>query len=209
MKQTSRLAWTVGAMVLLLSVSASAQTALEDRLDTPTLLAVRDVMARAEANGIASEILRNKALEGAGKGADGPRIVQAVERLYERLLTVRGALGDAATPAEQLAGAALLDLGVDAEAIVQVRRTAPERQATSALVGLAFLVQRGVPPDRSVSLVREMLEARVSDADFVAFQRLVDQDVRAGMPVLGAADARGRAIIRHGARLRTHDGAQS
>lgn len=198
---------TFGALLALLATAAgtAAQDRLAERLDSTTLRAVEALLDRATADGIAAGPLRNKALEGAGKGAAGPAIVHAVEGLYLRMDAAKRALGGKATPDEQVAGAALLDFGVDTVALATLREAAADRSTTSALVGLAFLVQRGVPASRSVPLVRRMLEARATEADFATFQKLVDEDVRAGLPAAGAADARGRAIIRHGASLRSRE----
>jgi hypothetical protein len=192
---------TVAAILLAFAAGGvMAQDALSGRLDAPTATAVRGIIAGATAEGLPAEPLRNKALEGASKGADGARIVTAVEQLLGRLREGRVALGGNATTAELVSAAAVLDLGVAPKAVSGLRAARPDEPLASALVGLAFLVQRGASVDGSVTLVREMLDARASDADFARFRELVDQDVRAGAPIGNAARARARAFTRSSVR---------
>lgn len=187
-------------LILLLGATpAVAQT--ETRLDPAVAAFVAEAVARAEAEGLPGAPLRSKALEGASKGADAAAIRRAVERLAERLRNAQAALGSA-TDAELVAAAALLDLGVPERTLTTLRAERPDRPIAGALVGHAFLVQRGVPVERSTELVRAMLAASVTERDFAQFQRLVEQDVLAGAPVHGAAQARARAFIEHGGRIR-------
>lgn len=192
----------IALALMFVSRTAAAQDPLAARLDSVTLRAVMQRVEMARAEGLPVEPLRNKALEGASKSASGPQIEAAVDRLLERLRQGRATLGDRASTPELVAAAAVLDLGVESSALGVLHRAAPDRSIASALVGLAFLVQRGAQADRSTALLEGMLQARASDADFARFQTLVEQDVRAGAPITGAAHARARAFIEHGGRVR-------
>jgi hypothetical protein len=200
-------------LALLLLAAAWAPLRAQDarlsrRLDAPTARAVAALVDSAHAHAIPAEPLIQKALEGESKGAGGEAITAAVRRLSARLATARQALGAQAADAELVAAAAAMELGADAENLRSVRAQRPQGSLTGPLVGLAFLLQRGVPPKGSVEIVRSMLEARLSDTEFAALQRLVDQDIMAGAPAAAAAEVRARALIQHGPQLRPRtDGA--
>lgn len=202
--KTPAIAVLAGVVALTLTpVRGAAQDArLSRRLQPETARAVAALVDSARARGVPDEPLVQKALEGASKGAGGDAIVAAVRRLAARIDTARAALGDDASRAELVAAAAALDLGANAESLRSVREHRPQGQLIGPLVGLAYLLQRGVSPRGSVQIVQSMLEAQLSDAEFATLQRLVDQDIKAGAPAAAAADVRSRALIQHGARLR-------
>ncbi len=183
------------SLLILVTGPAAAQSAdLLNRLDPETAAAVEAILREAESDGLPPAPLRNKAFEGASKGADRARIVETVRRMHQRMRRAAAALGGA-SPAELVAAVSAIDLGVPDSGIAALRRARPDGSVAGALVGLAFLVQRGAPVDRSVAVVRTLLSARASDADFTRFRRLVEEDLRAGAPAAGAAEARARAYI--------------
>lgn len=191
-----------GALLLGMALACPAglraqDPRLEARLDPVTAAVVMALVDSARAAGLPSEPLVQKALEGASKGADGARITAAVRRLAHRIGAAKSALGDGAREDELVAGAAALELGAGTTTLAQLRSGQPDRPLSAALVGLSFLLQRGVPAEGSAEIVRSMLEARLSDADFSALQRLIDQDVRAGANAADAASTRARALILH------------
>jgi hypothetical protein len=199
-----RPAATAVRVLLLLCTALAWPTALRAqdarlgaRLDGATASAVAAVVDSARNAGLPTEPLVQKALEGASKGADGARIAAAVRRLAQRLGAARSALGAGAREDELVAGAAALELGAGTTTLARLRAQQPDRPIAAALVGLSFLLQRGVPAQGSLDIVRSMLEARLSDADFSALQRLIDQDVRAGATAADAASTRARALIQH------------
>lgn len=196
----------IGLAVLLMVITTAGATAqdarLMRRLDATTAHAVAEIIDSARAQHLPFEPLIQKALEGGSKGASAEMIVAAVRRLATRLQVARNSLGADATEAELVAGAAALDLGADTQSLRSLRAQKPEGGLTGPLMGLAYLLQRGVPPKGSADIVRSMLEAHLSDAEFATLQRLVDQDIQAGAPAAAAAEVRSRALIQHGARLR-------
>src|SRR2546428_3155761 len=97
--------------VLLIAVRAAAQIPRLDRLDPDTRAQVTAVVDWARLAGLPAEPLIQRALEGATKGAPGPRIVTAVRRLSTDLGTARAALGDEASAPELEAGVAALRAG--------------------------------------------------------------------------------------------------
>src|SRR5439155_22664216 len=86
------------------------------------------------------------------KGAPGPLIVSAVQRLAADLGRAREALGPGTTPPELEAGAAALRAGAGPAVLAQLRRS--RRQTiTVPLPVLADLLASGVPVDSAAAAV--------------------------------------------------------
>jgi hypothetical protein len=192
---------------LLLALVHAAPAAGQDsrlarRLDGQTAAAVSRLVETARTRGLPTEPLVQKALEGAAMSAAPERITDAVAALLGRLTDARASLGDDASAAELVVAAAALDVGAGA---ADLRRLAGHRaghELTYALLGLTYLLQRGVPAAGSLEIVVAMLEAKLTPSDFVSLQRLVDQDVRSGVAPAEAARVRARALIRIGPQPR-------
>jgi hypothetical protein len=159
-----------------------------ERLDPDTRAAVRAIVDSARGAGLPSEPLVQRALEGATKGATGPRIVAAVRRLSFDLGTARGALGTNASTPELEAGAAALRAGATPELLTHLRdlRKPP---LTMALSVLADLVASGVPPDSAAAAIL-VLAPKARDADLVEFRRAVERDIALGAPPGAATSVR-------------------
>lgn len=184
------------AFVLVPGVAAAQDARLRAALSAPVAATVQAVVDSARAEGLPTEPLTAKALEGASKGADPTRIVASVRTLAGRLRTAREALGAAAGEAELTSAAAALYLGVTPADLRRVRTGAQRgRTLAPAYVALAFLVQQGVPAEASTGIVARLVEARASDGDFAVLQRQVAADVRAGAQPTAAASARARGLI--------------
>lgn len=184
------------ACVLLPTAAAAQDPRLRTALPAPVAATVQAVVDSARAEGLPTEPLTAKALEGASKGADAGRIVASVRTLAGRLRTAREALGPAAGEAELTSAAAALYLGVTPQALRRVRAGAPRgRTLAPAYVALAFLVQQGVPAETSTGIVARLVEVRASDGDFAVLQRQVAADVRAGAQPAAAASARAHGLI--------------
>ena len=173
---------------LLLLVQVGAQDPRLERLDPETRPLVLSVVDSARAVGLPSEPLIQRALEGATKGAPGPRIVTAVRRLAADLGTARAALGSGATSPELEAGAAALRAGAGPDVLTHLR-DARRPPLTMALAVLADLVASGVPAD-SASAVVLALAPNARDADLVEFRRAVERDISLGAPPGASAAVR-------------------
>jgi len=170
--------------VLLIVAQIGAQDPRLDRLDPDTRAQVTVVVDSARRVGLPAEPLIQRALEGATKGAPGPRIVTAVRRLSTDLGTARAALGDEASAPELEAGVAALRAGATPQ-VHGVRRP----PLTMALSVLADLVASGVPADSAAAAVLA-LAPKARDADLVEFRRTVERDIALGAPPAAATSTR-------------------
>jgi hypothetical protein len=157
------------------------------RLDAGARPLVAVVIDSARAAGLPTEPLVQRALEGATKGAPGPLIVSAVQRLAADLGRARAALGAGATPPELEAGAAALRAGAGTPVLARLRRS--RRQTiTVPLAVLTDLVASGVPVDSAAAAVLA-LAAGTRDADLIDFRRAVERDIALGAAPTAATAA--------------------
>src|SRR5688572_20132254 len=173
---------------LLLMVQVAAQDPRLERLDPETRSLVVSVVDSARAVGLPTEPLIQRALEGATKGAAGPRIAAAVRRLATDLGTARTALGQRTSAPELEAGVAALRAGASPEVLTRLR-DARRPPLTMALAVLADLVASGVPAD-SASAVVLALAPSARDADLVEFRKAVERDISLGAPPGASAAVR-------------------
>src|SRR2546427_714615 len=191
--RTAKSVAAAGALAAVLFATAAAQEPqhLNDprlaRLDTAARSLVAVAIDSARAAGLPTEPLVQRALEGATKGAPGPLIVSAVQRLAADLGRAREALGPGTTPPELEAGAAALRAGAGPAVLAQLRRARRQTIAVPLAV-LTDLVAGGVPVDSAAAAVLA-LAARARDADLVEFRRSVERDIALGAPPTAATAA--------------------
>ncbi|HSJ64993.1 MAG TPA: hypothetical protein VK922_13965, partial [Gemmatimonadaceae bacterium] len=144
---------SLAVVALVVTPAADAQDArLRDRLDPATATRVSAILDSARMTGLPTRPLVSKALEGASKGAPGPRIVAAVSRLAGELRVARDVLGPA-TESELDAAASALILGVRRTDLAAVRGARSGERLTVPLAVLADLVAYGVPADAATQAV--------------------------------------------------------
>lgn len=168
---------------------------LEARLDPATASTISEIVERSRASGLPTEPLVAKALEGASKGAPGPRIVTAVRQYAMALAAAREALGADAREPEIVAAAGALSAGVPADTLARLRASRPGQSLVIPLVVLADLVARKVPPDAASGTILAASRAGAGDAELLRLRERVEQDIRAGASPLTAATVRGRALL--------------
>lgn len=190
------------ALLVAVQVAGAVQDPRLERLDPETRALVVAVVDSARTVGLPSEPLIQRALEGATKGAAGPRIVAAVRRLATDLGSARTALGPRTSAPELEAGVAALRAGASPEVLTRLR-DARRPPLTMALAVLADLVTSGVPVD-SASTVVLALAPNARDADLVEFRRAVERDISLGAPPGAAASVR---ALNTGVRLTSDAGA--
>lgn len=175
-----------GSALLLVAIAAPAvamtppDSRLEARLDPPSARAVEDLLAQARADSLPTEPLVQRALEGATKGAAGPRIVAAVEALLQRLRISRNLIGPASRDAELVAAAGALQAGVDTTTIAELRESAGDRDLTVRLVVLTDLIGRGVPEARASSAILDWSRMGTEDGVFLELRQGVEMAILSG-----------------------------
>jgi hypothetical protein len=156
------------AIALLLSTPAAAQDPrLDARLDSTTRAQVEAVVATAHAEGLPTEPLVQKALEGSSKGAPGPRITAAVTTVLEDLRRARAALGQAAGDADLVAAAAALRAGATPDMIGEMRRLAPRAAVAVPLAVFTDLVAGGMATTDAWRSVAELARRGGDDEAFL------------------------------------------
>ena len=174
--------------------TASAESRLAARLDAETRQAVVAIVESAQRQRLPVEPLVDKALEGASKGAPGPRIVLALRTLAGELGAAREALGRTASDPEVAAAAGALHIGVSGEELAELQKARGRQPITVALGVLSDLVARGVPADSATAAVLTLTEASVDDDELVEFRRSVERDIALGAPPAAAASVRMNAF---------------
>lgn len=147
---------------LLAATSLSAQAArarLVGRVPASTLPALDSIVLMADDEGLPTEPLIQKALEGVAKGAPPASIVSAVDASASQL---RGALallrraGESQPAATEVtAVAAALSRGVSPDRVGNLTTALPGEPTGPALHAVADLVGHGFPEDSSVGLIVE------------------------------------------------------
>ena len=177
-------------------IALAAQDArLDSRLDARTRDAVIAVIDSARADGIPSEPLVQKALEGASKHADGARILGAVRMLDRELGDARAALGAASSNAEIIAGASALHAGIAPAALARMRASRKSGSLTVALAVLSDLIARGVPNDTATTVISALTVAGAQDAELLRFQQGVERDIAQGATPSAALGVRAQVAF--------------
>jgi hypothetical protein len=77
-----------------------------------------------------------------------------------------------------------------------------DHRLTVALVVLADLAMRGVPPSLAAASVNELIARNVPDGTLISFRQTVERDLVNGRSPASALDARTRSIIGDAERRR-------
>lgn len=182
------------AMVGAASASARAQEPrLAGRVPDATRVQLDATFLTARGDGLPTEPLVDRALEGAAKGARSELIIAAVNRLLNELREARQAFGAQASAAELTAGASALRAGATRSDLARLRRLRPEHALTVPAGVLADLVAAGVPADTGIAAVLA-LASNAADADYIAFRRNVERDIALGASPAASVGARLRAV---------------
>jgi hypothetical protein len=201
---SNRAAYMFVLASVLFAPAALAQDArLDSRLDARTRDAVVAIVDSARADGIPTEPLVQKALEGASKHADGARILVAVRMLDRELGDARAALGAASSDAEVTAGASALHARIAPAALTRMRASRAHGSLTVALAVLSDLVARGVPGDTATTVISALTVAGAQDAELLRFQQGVERDIAQGATPSAALGVRAQGAFPAAAPRRT------
>jgi hypothetical protein len=163
----------------------------------PELFQEVDALAsQAEREGIPSDPLFNKALEGMAKRVPAEQLLPAVNRYAFRLREAHGAFGEFANGPLTIAGADALQRGVDVDALRRLGRGEGGGPGPSpmAVLVLADLVEAGVPSERALGVLQEALRMRAREQQMLGIPAQVRQLMRQGQSPQDAADQVRRAL---------------
>jgi len=178
---------------------------LPAQLSAPTRATLERFIDSARVAGLPIDPLYSKVREGVFRSADEPRVIAAVQRLGRDLGDARAALGDSAGAEEITAGANALRAGIRTADLSRLRDAGgrrPGHPLTVALVVLADLATRGVPPALAATSVNELVSRNVSDGSLLSFRQNVERDLIGGRSPASALDARTRSMIEEAERRR-------
>jgi hypothetical protein len=178
-----RACWLTIAFVAWLypALARSEEPRLRARLPDPIRIEVQALVDSAAAESLPGEPLIQRALEGATKHAEGPRIVKAVHLLLIRLRTSRLVLGPGASSEELVASAGCLQVGADTTDVGNLRKAGPRRSLVIPLVVLADLVGRGAPVQVASQTTLALMQAGVSDAALLSMRMGFENDILSGV----------------------------
>ena len=206
-----RLRASVVVMTLVFAGSRAAAQAAPDRtlpaqLSAPTRATLAAMIDSARVAGLPVDPLYSKVREGVFRSADEDRVIAAVQRLRHDLADARSALGDSVGAEEIAAGANALRAGIRPAELSRLSdargRGADRHPLTVALVVLADLATRGVPPTLAAASVNELVARNVSDGSLLSFRQNVERDMVGGRSAASALDARTRSLIEDAERRR-------
>lgn len=156
---------------------------------------LRSIIDSAHAEGLPTEPLVQRALEGGSRGVEVGRVVAAVRALRGRLSVARQALGGSAMEAELVAAASTLYLGIAPDTLAMLRRQQSARNLALPLVVLADMIQQGVPKDTAAGILLSLTSAGVGDDGYRTLRQAVVLDIRSGVPPATAAAMRARGAL--------------
>ena len=193
-----RRAWwfTIVAVASLCpALARSEEPRLRARLPEAIQVEVQALVDSAAAESLPSEPLVQRALEGATKGADGPRIVGAVHMLLVRLRTSRLVLGPGVSSEELVAAAGCLQVGADTSDIGNLKKAAGKGSLVIPLVVLADLVGRGAPVQVASQTTVALVKAGVSDLDLLSLRMGFESDILSGVSPLTSLSQRAQGLM--------------
>jgi hypothetical protein len=172
----------LGLLLRSPAAAAGQDPRLEARLDSATRARVEAALASARGEGLPTEPLVQKALEGASKRAPGPRIVDAVGTVLADLRRAREALGVAAAEDELVAAAAALRAGATPTMIGEMRRVAPHGAVAVPLAVFTDLVAGGMGTDAAWRSVAELARKGGDDEAFLRLRERLEPAPPGGAP---------------------------
>jgi len=204
---------TMRTMVVAIALAIAARGAGAQRIDrtlpsqlsAPARATLEHLIDSARVAGLPVDPLYSKVREGVFRSADEARVIAAVVRLERDLGDARSALGDSTSAEEITAGANALRAGIraaDLSKLREARGPKADRPLTVALVVLADLATRGVPPAMAAASVNELVSRNVTDGSLLSFRQNVERDLVGGRSPASALDSRTRALLDDAERRR-------
>lgn len=210
MHSTSRIfSILVGAGALTAFAWFGTDPRLAGRLDDRTREAVSALIDAARSEGLPTEPLVDKALEGASKRANGQIIVTVVKGLVGDLRKAREALGPSSSARDIAAGADALRAGVNIAELERLRLARTTVRVSTALDMVSYLVNKGVPADTIAPRVVSLVMASASEEQLLLLRQEIERDISGGVAAGTAASLRGLGLAQVLAERSTNSGGPS
>ncbi len=170
-----------GAAALCLTVRplAAQDPRIAERFPGAVVTRLNAVIDSTAREGLPTEPLILRALEGNAKGATPDRIVVALTRLHAALRTARTTIGARAGVTELTTAASALEAGVPTARLVELHKLRAGQTLTAPLGAYLDLVARGAEPDRAWDRIADLAKHRADDA---AYRKLSPLDVDHDLP---------------------------
>jgi hypothetical protein len=172
----------------------SADDRLAGRLDASTREQVVALVDSLDGEGLPTEPIVARALEGASKRADGVLIVRVVRGFATHLRVARQVLGAASSDREIIAGANALKAGIKTEELARIRASREGGRYAVAFDVLTGLKNRSVPNDTAVRVIGTLVKLAANDQQYVALLDQIERAIDAGTPPALAASQQGITI---------------
>lgn len=186
----------MAVVVLTAFTTRDIDPRLASRLDEKTREAVGAVIESARREGLPTEPLVDKALEGASKQASGAVIVSVVRGLVGDLRRAREALGAASSERDVAAGASALRAGIHLRELERLRMARSTVRVSTALDVANYLINKGVPADSIAGRVVNLVLASATEEQLVALRLEIERDIAGGVAPGTAASLRGSGLER-------------
>ncbi len=170
-------ALTLGSLPFATDTASAQDSRLSSRFSQPVAGRMASLIEAAGQEGLPTEPLVLRALEGGAKNVAVERILDALGRLRGALRTAKVTLGGSATTVELTTAAAALQAGVPETRLAELHRLRGSLSVTAPLGAYLDLVARGAEPERAWTHVAALARRRAVDADFV---RLKPRDIDNG-----------------------------
>ena len=192
-----RLRRGIATLVTLAAIAPALSAQGNDpltKLDSASRRVVQALVDSAKAEGLPDQPLVSKAQEGVSKHAAGALIARVVRTVFLSLREARAVLGERANRDELTAGAAALQAGIPATAIIDLRQAGHGKSITVPLVVMADLVSRGVPRDTASRAILQLWMQGAGEADLMGLSQSVGQDILSGAAPADALLSRARKV---------------
>ena len=188
----------------LLAPSAGAQRAsseagsqLTANFDGASARTIQQLVDSLAATGVPSQILIDKAVEGARKGAPPERVLSVIRSYAGHIRTAQTILGSGMRNDVYQAAANALLAGVSVKVLHDLHALRPPPKLVLPLVVVTDLTLRGVPEDSAAVYVTRLLAADARDSDLAELQQSVAQGIIAGTrPAVAASSAAQQTLRR-------------
>jgi hypothetical protein len=170
-----------GVLLVLSALPAVAQDPDPlAKLEAKDRFVVELLIDSATVAGLPSNALRQMALQGIAKHADGRQIVQAVRKQLTLLRTAREVLGPV-DDQELTAGASVLSAGAKPVQLAAFRPRKKGRNDLEAFVVWADFLERKVPSEEAFSAIAKLWQDGADDETFHSLWTNVQSDISQGL----------------------------